>query len=148
MVSGVGPAATLQGLKISVVADRPAVGQGMQDHIWYDIAYRVNGITLTALANDPVFAAEQAKLYHDGAAGLYTSPGTDVLAWEKNPPLFRRNWSNQTKSALTAYPADWPEVEYISSSAYLRDMQDLRPPGPRDGFNYASLGAVLIAPRS
>ena len=27
-------------------------------------------------------------------------------------------------------------------------MQDLRSPGPLDGFNYASLAAVLVAPRS
>lgn len=148
MVSGVGPAATLQGLKIPVVADRPAVGQGMQDHVWFDIAYRVNGITLTALANDPAFAAEQAKLYNDQAAGLYTSPGTEVLAWEKIPLSLRRNWSNHTKTALAAYPADWPEVEYLSVSSYLGDMQDFRSPGPLDGFNYASLAAALVAPRS
>ena len=148
MVSGVGPAATLQGLKIPVVADRPAVGQGMQDHLFYDIAYRVNGITLTELSNNPAFAAEQAKQYNDHAAGLYTSPDTDVLAWEKIPPSLRRNWSNQTQTALAAYPADWPEVEYIAISSYLGDMQDLRSPGPLDGFNYASLAAALVAPRS
>ena len=148
MVSGVGPAATLQGLEIPVVADRPAVGQGMQDHLFYDITYRVNGITLTALANSPAFAAEQAKLYNDEAAGLYTSSGTDVLAWEKIPSSLRQNWSNKTKTALAAYPADWPEVEYISISAYLGDMQDLRYPGPLDGFNYAALAAALVAPQS
>ncbi len=148
MVSGVGPAATLQGLKIPIVADRPAVGQGMQDHLFYDIAYRVNGITVTELANSPAFAAEQAKLYNGKAAGIYTSPNTDVIAWEKIPDPLRQNWSNETKSALAAYPADWPEVEYISISSYLGDMQDLRSPGPLDGFNYASLAAALVAPRS
>ena len=148
MVSGVGPAATLQGLKIPVVADRPAVGQGMQDHLFYDIAYRVNGITLTALSNNPAFAAEQAELYNDKAAGLYTSPNTDTIAWEKIPASLRLNWSNKTKSALAAYPADWPEVEYLSISSYLGDMQHSRSPGPLDGFNYASLAAALVAPRS
>ncbi|KAI9716321.1 MAG: hypothetical protein M1812_005386 [Candelaria pacifica] len=135
MVSGVGPAATLQGLGIPVVANRPAVGQGMQDHLFYDIAYRVNGITITALANDPAFAAEQAKLYNDKAAGL-------------SPLSLRQNWSNKTNTALAAYPADWPEVEYISIPSYLGDMQNLRSPGPLDGFNYASLTATLVAPRS
>ncbi|CAD6593231.1 MAG: hypothetical protein ASARMPREDX12_006946 [Alectoria sarmentosa] len=148
MVSGVGPAATLQGLNIPVVANRPAVGQGMQDNLFYDIAYRVNGITLTALSNNPAFAAEQAELYNDKAAGLYTSPNTDVIAWEKIPASLRQNWSNETKRALAAYPADWPEVEYLSLPSYLGDMQNLSSPGPLDGFNYASLGAVLVAPRS
>lgn len=106
MISGVGPAATLKGLNVPVVADRPAVGQGMQDHMWYEIAYRINGITFTELANNPAFAAEQAKLYNDQAAGLYTSPGTDVLAWEKIPSYFRHRWSNQTRPALAAYLAN------------------------------------------
>ena len=128
MVSGVGPAATLQGLNIPVVANRPAVGQGMQDHLFYDIAYRVNGITLTALSNNPAFAAEQAELYNDKAAGLYTSPNTDTIAWEKIPASLRQKWSNETKTALAAYPADWPEAEYLSISSYAGDMQDGRSP--------------------
>ena len=148
MVSGVGPAATLQGLNIPVVADRPAVGQGMQDHIFYDIAYRVNGITTTELSNNPAFAAEQAELYNEEAAGMYTNPAADSIGWEKIPPSLRTNWSNETKNGLAAYPADWPEVEYIAASSYLGDLQNSQSPGPNDGFNYASLIAALVAPRS
>jgi len=88
MASGVGPANTLKGLNIPVVADRPAVGQGMQDHLWYDISYRVNGVTLSALAHSATFAAEQAQLYNDHAASLYSSSDTDVIAWEKIPSFF------------------------------------------------------------
>ncbi len=148
MASGVGPANTLKGLNIPIVADRPAVGQGMQDHLFYDISYRVNGVTLSALAYNATFAAEQAQLYNDHAAGLYSSPDIDVIAWEKIPQSLRRNWSNETQTALAAYPADWPEVEYMSISSYLGNMQQSRSPGPNDGFNYASLAAALVAPRS
>ena len=148
MASGVGPAATLQGLNIPVVANRPAVGQGMQDHVFFDITYRVNGITLTALDNNLTFAAEQAELYNNKAAGLYTSPNTDTIGWEKIPASLRQNWSNATKSALAAYPADWPETEYLSGSSYGGDLQNGRFPGPLDGFNYASLFSALVAPRS
>ena len=148
MASGVGPANTLKGLNIPVVADRPAVGQGMQDHVWYDISYRVNGVTFSALAHNATFAAEQVKLYNDDAAGLYSSTDVDVIAWEKIPQSLRRNWSNETQTALAAYPADWPEVEYLSIPSYLGNMQQYSNPGPNDGFNYASLAAALIAPRS
>lgn len=148
MVSGVGPADALQGLKIPVVADRPAVGQGMQDHIFFGIGYRVNAITLSTLSVNPAYAAEQADLYNSKAAGIYTSPNTDSIAWEKIPRSLRRNWSNQTQTALAAYPADWPEVEYITISSYLGNMQNLTSPGPNDGYNYASLAANLVAPRS
>ena len=148
MASGVGPAATLQGLKIPVVADRQAVGQGMQDHLFYGIGYRINGISLTALDNNLTFAAEQAQLYNNEAAGLYTSPNTDTIGWEKIPASLRQNWSNETKTALAAYPADWPETEYISIPSYLGNMQNLSSPGPLDGSNYATLTAALVAPRS
>lgn len=42
MVSGIGPAATLQRFNIAVVADRPGVGQNMQDNplvgqCWLDV---------------------------------------------------------------------------------------------------------------
>jgi choline dehydrogenase len=50
MVSGVGPKATLEKLNIPVVADRPGVGQGMQDHVFFGPSYRVNVPTITRLA--------------------------------------------------------------------------------------------------
>ncbi|KAJ5202853.1 Glucose-methanol-choline oxidoreductase C-terminal [Penicillium cf. viridicatum] len=40
MVSGVGPAATLKTNGIPLVADRPGVGQNMQEHIIYASSYR------------------------------------------------------------------------------------------------------------
>ena len=120
----------------------------MQDHIFYDIAYRVNSITLIAVSNNPAFAAEQAELYNDKAVGIYTSPTTDSIGWENIPASLRNNWSNETKNGLAAYFADWPEVEYIAVLSYLEDLQNSQSPGPNDGFNYASLAAVLVAPRS
>jgi|ERR1700760_3047557 len=51
MVSGVGPSSTLKKLNIPVVANRPGVGQGMQDHVFFGPSYRVNVPTLTRQAN-------------------------------------------------------------------------------------------------
>jgi choline dehydrogenase len=51
MVSGVGPAATLKQFNIPVVANRPGVGQGMQDHVFFGPSYRVNVPTETEQAN-------------------------------------------------------------------------------------------------
>lgn len=79
---------------------------------------------------------------------MYTSPVTDVLAWEKIPSRLRRTWSNQTRAALAAYPEDWPEVEYISISALLGAQVDSRHADPEDGANYASLAVALVAPQS
>jgi choline dehydrogenase-like flavoprotein len=63
MVSGVGPADQLQKLDIPVVADRPGVGQNMQDHIFFGPSYRVNLITATRIANDPVFLVAETAVW-------------------------------------------------------------------------------------
>ncbi|KAI1126139.1 putative glucose-methanol-choline oxidoreductase [Nemania abortiva] len=147
MVSGVGPEQTLKQLDIPVIANRPGVGQGMQDHIYFGITYRVNAPTLSAL-QDPAFAAEQAVLYNTKAIGMYTNPTTDVLAWEKIPNPLRRTLSNHTLTAYKNYPADWPEVEYITLSGYVGLQEDSRNGAPRDGANYATLAISTVAPRS
>lgn len=147
MVSGVGPQDVLSSLNIPVVADRPGVGQGMQDHVFFGVSYRVNAPTASSF-QDPAFAAEQAQLYNDDAAGMYTSPGADVLGWEKIPESLRTDWSNETQSDLAAYPADWPEVEYISISEFLGNQSNSRTGDPGDGFNYATLAVTLCTPRS
>jgi choline dehydrogenase len=132
MVSGVGPAETLQKLDIPVVADRPGVGQNMQDHIYYGITYRINAITFSSLIN-PEFAAEQKALFQANATGIYTNPTADVIGWEKIPAHLREGWSNETLSALAELPEDWPEAEYISLGSWLGEDFDSRFADPADG---------------
>jgi choline dehydrogenase len=147
MVSGVGPAGTLQQHGIPVIADRPGVGQNMQDHIYFGPSYRVNAPTFSSLSN-AAFAAQAAKEFNEKAAGPYTNPTTDVLAWEKVPEPLRSKMSNSTLAALATYPADWPELEYLSLGAYLGDQENLATGDPNDGYNYASLAIALCTPRS
>ncbi len=147
MVSGVGPAKTLQKYGIPLVADRPGVGQNMQDHIIYAPAHRVNVITQSALL-DPVFAAQAAKDYNEKAAGIFTNPTSDILAWEKVPEPLRSSLSNRTLSELAKYPADWPELEYLSMGGYFGYQQNFVRDSPNDGYNYASLAIALNTPRS
>ena len=147
MVSGVGPAATLRQHGIPVIADRPGVGQNMQDHIYFGPSHRVNAPTLSSLSN-PAFAAQAAKDYNERAAGIYANPTTDVLAWEKVPNSLRSTLSNSTRTALEAFPADWPELEYLALGAYLGYQENAAGGDPNDGFNYASLAVSLVAPVS
>ena len=147
MASGIGPAATLKGLNIPVVANLPGVGQNMQDHIYFGVSYRVNVESFSSL-NDPVFAAAQAQLFNDKAAGMYTNPTTDVLGWEKVPNPYRSNFSQSTLAELAKYPADWPELELLSSGGYLGFQNDLVTADPNDGFNYATLALALCTPQS
>lgn len=145
MVSGIGPAATLNNLGIQVITDKPGVGQNMQDHIYAGPSYRVNGATLPSL-QDPAFAAQAAQDYVERAAGIYTNPVTDLLAWEKVPQPLRSTLSNATQTALATYPADWPELEYLALGVYLGEQ--FYPSDPNDGFNYASMAFALCAPQS
>ncbi|KAK7737325.1 hypothetical protein SLS53_006628 [Cytospora paraplurivora] len=147
MVSGVGPAETLEALDIPVVANLSGVGQGMRDHIYFGPSYRVNAPTMSAL-QDPVFAAQQALEYNTRAAGMYTNPTTDVIGWEKVPKSLRSGFSNSTLAKLATYPADWPELEFIGLSAYLGWQTDSRHGDPGDGYNYASLAPAIVMPFS
>ena len=92
MVSGVGPKDVLQKYNIPVVADRPGVGQGMQDHILIPLTYQVN-----LAGTDPQSPATIAD-FNDRARGPLTNPGGDFVGLEKIPAAFRANWSSETKS--------------------------------------------------
>ncbi|KUI66630.1 Versicolorin B synthase [Cytospora mali] len=145
--SGIGPAELLSQYDIPVVADRPGVGQGMQDHIYYTVSYRVNAPTLSKL-DDPAFAAQEAAAFRKTGGCMYSNPVTEVIGWEKIPePLRSETMSNSTLGVLGQYPADWPEVEYISVSGFV-GYQNSTTAAPPNGDNYASLAVVLITPRS
>jgi choline dehydrogenase len=147
MASGVGPSKTLKSLKIPVVADRPGVGQNLQDHIYYGITYRINAITFSSLIN-PKFAAEQKALFQANATGIYTNPTADVIGWEKIPANLRKGWSKETIKALAELPADWPEAEYISLGSWLGDDFDSRFADPNDGYQYGTLVCAVVSPLS
>jgi choline dehydrogenase len=146
-VSGIGPAEVLKAAGVPVLVDRPGVGRNMEDHLYFGITHRVNAPTLSAL-QDPVYAAQQAELFNDKAAGIYSNPTSDVLGWEKVPARLRKGWSNSTQTTLSKYPADWPEVEYISLAGYVGLQEDSRRGDPGDGYNYATLALALCTPRS
>ncbi|KAF2190152.1 GMC oxidoreductase [Zopfia rhizophila CBS 207.26] len=146
MVSGIGPASTLQSFGIPVIADRPGVGQAMQDHVFFGPSYRVKVETFTRLANDPVYVASQFALdYTIQHQGPLTNPVCDFLGWEKAP---RNLVSQEAGEVLDQYPASWPEIEYLSGPGYTGDFQNLLLQQPKDGYQYATILAALVAPMS
>jgi choline dehydrogenase len=148
MVSGVGPAATLRSNNIPVISDLSGVGQNMWDHILGGPSYRVNVLTTSALAN-PVFSAQAAAQFHAAPPqGMLTNSGADLLAFEKIPTQIRSNFTSAALADLAQFPADWPELEYIPTSAYYGFQQNYIFEAPTDGYNYATIAAVLVAPLS
>jgi choline dehydrogenase len=145
MVSGVGPASILSKYNIPVIANRPGVGQNLQDHVLMGPSYRVNVITASAMA-DPAFAAQAANLFNTQQSGILTSPVGDFGGWEKLPPYLRSNLSSATRSVLNSLPSDWPEIEFLSMGGFLGYQENGSQ--PTDGYNYATVAIALEAPQS
>ena len=148
MVSGIGPIAVLQSLNISVVKDLPGVGQNLWDQPWFASSFRVNVPTASALQNDPAAYAEAIQAYTTGATGPLSISSGGIFGWEKLPNATRATLSPSTISALSQFPADWPELEWLPASAFLGYQDNPQTADPLDGYNYASLGTALITPLS
>lgn len=115
MVSGVGPKSTLQKHNITVVSDRPGVGSNMWDHVLWPVLFAVDVQTQAALTN-ATFLAEASKIYNENQTGILTNQGADYLGWEKLPAANYAQLSNSTQEALSSFPADWPDLEFVVGS--------------------------------
>lgn len=149
MISGIGPAATLDSFGIPVVADRPGVGQNMSDHIMFGPSYRVKVKTLANELGDPTQVLAILNNYFLNARGPLASQGCDFLAWEK---VSRSMVSTDAGKYLSTLPASWPDLEYIAVDAYFGDYSSplFRAAAgyPQDGLDYASIVVAPTAPRS
>lgn len=144
MVSGIGPASTLNAVQVPLCADRPGVGQNMWDNIFSGPTYPVDVVTHNSLANPEVIGAAIGE-YNSQRAGILTNGGGDFLAFEKLP---KGSLSAATRNALDdTYGLDWPDVEYLELDAYFGD-QLLPPPASTIGNNFAALLPGLTAPFS
>ncbi|KAF1968846.1 alcohol oxidase [Bimuria novae-zelandiae CBS 107.79] len=141
MVSGIGPASTLQSFGVPVVADLPGVGQNMWDHPLVAPSYRVNVLTHSGFS-DPAVVAEHTALYRNSLTGLLTNNGGDILAFDK---FNSSQVSKGTADALAAFSTDWPSLMFMFLDAYL-GYNENGGSGP-DG-NYASPMIALTAPFS
>lgn len=119
MVSGVGPSAELSRLNIPIVADRPGVGQTMEDHVFFGPSWRVNVETVTRIAIDILYTlAQLAGPYTLTKTGPLTSPVSDFLAWERLPRSLLPSDGLAADILNNTFPPDWPEVEYVTAPGY------------------------------
>ncbi|KIW08004.1 uncharacterized protein PV09_00950 [Verruconis gallopava] len=147
MVSGIGPQATLASNGISVVKNLPGVGQNLQDHVLFGVTYPVNVITATRLVTDDIYAA-QVLLQYLSQQGPLTAPGFGIVGFEKLPAASRANFSATTQAALANFPADWPEVEYITVEGIVNGLKNASDQEVQDGYNYGAIAGALVAPVS
>ncbi|TVY45325.1 Dehydrogenase [Lachnellula subtilissima] len=138
MVSGVGPAATLEEFDIDVVSDLAGVGQNMWDHIFYGMVWPVAMETRQRLL-EPAYLEEAVESYHESPTNILSSNVFDYLAWEKL--VNRTGLSAASEADLAYFPADWPELEFISGSL---DNAAL----PSTYRDYTTMIPALAAPTS
>jgi len=135
MVSGIGPAATLQNYSIPVLVDAPGVGQNLWDHMLFTVTYRVLTQGLSRL-KDPFYFAQAVENYVTNRTGQLVNTGFDFVAWEKLPN--RTALGPSAEADLSFFPSDWPELEFIVGDAA----------NPENTYDYASIIGGLVAPLS
>lgn len=149
MVSGVGNCSELAEFNIECRRNLPGVGQNMWDHPIYGSARRVNVQTASASANSAAVVQELVAKYLSSASGPLSIFGPGYYGWEKLPEPYRSNLTNSTRTALdAAFPSDWPEIEWLPVAAYNGDNANKQTADPKDGHNYATINACLVAPLS
>lgn len=148
MVSGVGPAATLNKFKIPVISNLAGVGQNMQDHYLFGASYQVDVLTHSILGSNATYAAAAAKQWDENGHGIVGNPGGELIAWEKIPAEYRSNFSSSTTQSLKQFPADWPEIEYLILDAYAGNNFNYFAGAPRTPYMYSSTAAAIVAPQS
>ncbi|PVH74669.1 GMC oxidoreductase, partial [Cadophora sp. DSE1049] len=141
MISGIGPPDVLAQHNISVIANRPVVGQSMWDHIDIEVTWKVGVVGFNTLTN-ATYAAEQAQLFQGSenkpASSMYGKYGADYIGWEKLPEPYRSNLSSAARAELAVFSEDWPEIEYEIASVIQ--------PGIESDFN--GYGTFIIIPVS
>ncbi|MCJ1372495.1 hypothetical protein MMC20_003720 [Loxospora ochrophaea] len=140
MLSGIGPAATLNSFQIPIVSNLGGVGQNLWDQPYYGMTVRVNVTTQSALSTDPSYAAQATADFLDEQKGPLTLPGGSIAAFEKLPPALRSNLSNQTLAELATFPSDWPELELLPLGAASAVTND--------SAQYMSLNVAVLATTS
>ena len=148
MVSGIGPCGDMATFNISCLSNLPGVGQNMWDHPLWGTTHRVNLITASAALNNATIAAESIQSYLTSASGPLAIFGPGYYGWEKLPEPYRSNLSEAALAALSTFPADWPELEWLPQISYWGNNSDRQTSDPRDGSNYATLTNALITPMS
>lgn len=148
MVSGIGPCANLTKYNISCVHNLPGVGQNMWDHPIFGTSHRVNVLTASASIDSATVVASAVQRYLSSASGPLSVFGAGQYAFEKLPEPYRSNLTQAALTAMSDFPPDWPEIEWLAVSAYNGDNTNHQTADPRDGFNYATINNALIAPLS
>ncbi|KAH8704558.1 putative versicolorin B synthase [Phaeosphaeriaceae sp. PMI808] len=145
MLSGIGPAEILSEYDIPMIHDNPHVGQNLSDHVWFGASVRTKLETASRWNDDLGYRLQAFQEFSQNHRGPLTSNGGDFAAFEKVPDELRKRFTDVTLRELSAFPNDWPDIEYVVAPTFLGDFHS---PQPNDGYQYASIAAALMTPIS
>ncbi|KAI9045614.1 GMC family oxidoreductase [Aspergillus affinis] len=146
MVSGVGPCDEISEFEIPCVSDLPGVGKNLQDHVLFGPSHRVHLETTSVFSNNATATALIVQQYLQDASGRLSIGLPGYYGWEKLPEPYRSQLSDESIAALSDYPEDWPEIEWLPLDLFTGDNSFRA--DPADGHNYATITAGLVAPQS
>jgi len=91
LLSGVGPAAQLQGFGIPIVLDKPGVGENLQDHLQLRLIYKVSGAkTLNEVYHSPFGRVGMALDYALRRRGPLTMAPSQIGLFTRSDPSRER----------------------------------------------------------
>jgi choline dehydrogenase len=117
MLSGIGPAATLEEHDIEVLVDLPGVGQNVWDQPLMIAQNQISTVTGTQYqVGNPDYVEEVDRLYYEEQAGPLSASGFGLATgWEKfvDYEAASEDFSDSTKEWLASFPEDWPDTEFV-----------------------------------
>ena len=110
-LSGVGPADHLHGLGIKVVADRPQVGENLQDHLCVCIMSRITKPISHYRWLNPLRGAMAAVQYAAGRKGVAAQAPLSTGAFLKSDPSldYPDLQLHLTPALVTSHDSSWPK---------------------------------------
>ncbi|KAL9616348.1 MAG: hypothetical protein Q9160_008768 [Pyrenula sp. 1 TL-2023] len=140
MVSGIGPFSTLQRLDIPILSPLNGVGQGIWDHPYFDISYKVT-VPTDQILDGPANQAQAITDFRSSQTGPLTNVGGDLIGFSKLPPKYRSTLTPTALTSLSQFPSDWPDLELLPISGATFPTND-------STANYASFSIAGVAPLS
>lgn len=139
MLSGIGPAKHLAQHNIPVLLDKPGVGQNMVDHIFFGPSYEVKLHTYSP----PELLQMARSISDNNQFGPLQSNNADYIAFEHIPSTILSSFTPSTRDAISDYPSDWPDWEYIPGANFVGNFSRSMPQ-PDPNASYASILITLV----
>ncbi|KAL2843577.1 hypothetical protein BJX68DRAFT_257412 [Aspergillus pseudodeflectus] len=140
MVSGIGPASSLERHNIPICRTEPAAAP--QDHVLASPSYRVKVITGSSIAVPSHRAQAQSPFNARPPRGPLTNPGVDTLCKSRSPtaPISPR----RLKKSTLPFPPTGRRSSTSPSTGPLATRGNYAQ-GPDEGYNCVAMGSALVA---